>query len=152
MRLRWWLSGQRDEDGPSDEWLRRHMQVPVPEGSFDRVWAQAAAETRAEATADYRVRELALRVQRLRWWTRALAGGLAAVTVALVLVLLGLGQPVASSGRGGEPVVLDAPAATRTASLLLDATVEAQDPYAGYGLLRDPRIVYGRSEARGGTP
>ena len=83
MRNLWKRMPHPQDDQAVDAWAKEGLRVSVPEGSFERVWTGYSRLDRSRGPVP---RELELAVRRPRTWTRALAGGLAVVTVILVIV------------------------------------------------------------------
>jgi len=136
---RWWKG--KDKDGKVDEWARNRLSAEVPEDSFSRVWAQVFRRIGSAPVVGQTSWELALTVRRLRLWTRVLAGGLAAATAILALVLL--------NAPGSERVEIqgrreDAELAAAMGKGLPDRFPSGETDYISYHLLHDRRIIYSR--------
>jgi hypothetical protein len=137
MKRLWGRPRHTPDDHSLDEWARRRLQVRVPQASFERVWSAAASSM--HGVRGRPPWELELTVRRLQVWTRVLAGGLAVVSVLLLMALARAtedGTDSASSGRQHELAVM-----TETHSLLPPTEAAA---HRRYDLLADPRIVLGR--------
>jgi len=135
----WWKRDDRQPGNDAvDQWAREGLQVAVPDGSFERVWhGFTAVRGRRNAPAPW---DLEQAVWRLRLWTRALAGGLIAVTAILVLVLLRQEGATPERARDDGLQALAAAGPSRSSFLATDGAADnrRQD------LLGDPRIVLSR--------
>lgn len=139
MRLPWRRQARREADQQVDEWARQGLEVAVPEGSFERVWAGVPGHFAAAESPGATPWELLLAVRRLRMWTRALGGGLAVVTAVLATVLVRGGGPHGSEESGRQLL-----AAAMPAHNLLTFPATERAAHRRYDLLADSRIVLGK--------
>ncbi|MCC7264202.1 MAG: hypothetical protein IT369_16960 [Candidatus Latescibacteria bacterium] len=150
MSIQWkWWRKRAEARTPDkiDAWVRSGLEVEVPAGSFDQVWAQVHQRLEQDAAPEIPPWELLQDLRRLRWWVRGL--GAASVGMAILLVVLLLKNVAPEPGtdsrlRASGPQVGMAPAASKkkVLSWLPSPADQERAITESYGLLQDNRVIY----------
>ena len=158
MRIPWkWWRKREGVLTPDklDAWVRRGLEVEVPAGSFDQVWAQVHQRLERNAVPETPPWELLQDLRRLRWWVRGL--GAASVGMAILVVVLLLKDATPEPGkdsrlRASGPQVGMAPAASekKVLSWLPSPADQERAITESYGLLKDNRVIYSSNLKKNG--
>lgn len=158
MKIPWkWRKKQEGGLPPDklDAWVRSGLEVEVPAGSFDQVWAQVHRRLERRAAPEIPPWELLRNLQRLRWWVRCL--GAASAGMAILVVILLLKNPAPESEKGGRlrasgtQVGMATDASTKPVLSWLPSPADQERAIAeSYGLLNDHRVIYNSNLEKNG--
>lgn len=158
MRIPWkWQKKEEDAPPPDklDAWVRSNLEVEVPAGAFDQVWAQVHRRLERNAAPELSPWELLRDLQRLRWWVRCL--GAASVGMAILLAALLLKTAAPESGKGsrlrasGPQVGMATAASSKPVLSWLPSPADQERAITeSYGLLKDNRVIYSSTLKKNG--